>query len=388
MRYGFYSLAAVVSLCLSMACTLSGRSAENGSGPKSVQPENVADAASEAGAAQTRAGSLFRGTIGEAGIVLEIKRVGTDLTGTYYYLKSGSSNRLNLKGNITADGSFTMKETDASGKPTGEFKGKWKEDPNNAGASLEGEWLKPGQKNEGLGFFAWQQMVDFAAVQITTRELKETVTAKKGKLTGQYPELSGGSNVAGFNQLVKAKVDRSFSEFKKYLNGVTAEDVKQMTKMQMENYIEVSYDVEYADDDLISLSFNEDTFSGGAHPNHNTFTVTYDLKQGRELKLADLFKPEAKYLNVIADYSVKELKARKDPDSGESLGLLSDDLFADGAKPTADNYSSWNVTKKGLLITFAPYQVAAYAYGPQAVIIPVSALKDIVLPGGALAKAK
>ena len=30
------------------------------------------------------------------------------------------------------------------------------------------------------------------------------------------------------------------------------------------------------------------------------------------------------------------------------------------------------MTKKGLLITFPPYQVAAYAYGPQTVIVPIS----------------
>ena len=82
-----------------------------------------------------------------------------------------------------------------------------------------------------------------------------------------------------------------------------------------------------------------------------------------------------------------DLKGRKDPDSGENMGLASD-IFEDGAKPTADNYKNWNVTKKGLLITFPPYQVAAYAYGPQTVIVPYSLLKDIARPDGALAKVK
>ena len=155
----------------------------------------------------------------------------------------------------------------------------------------------------------------------------------------------------------------------------------------MGNYIDVGYNVEYADEDLISINFGEDTFTGGAHGNHNTFTLTYDLKGGRELKLADLFKPRAKYLTTIADYAIHDLKGRKDPESGENMGLAQD-IFEDGAKPTAENYQNWNVTKKGLMITFPPYQVAAYAYGPQTVIVPLSKLKGIVISNGPLAKAK
>ena len=61
-------------------------------------------------------------------------------------------------------------------------------------------------------------------------------------------------------------------------------------------------------------------------------------------------------------------------------------IFADsletGAGPHADNYRAWAITKKGLWITFDPYQVAAYAAGPQYVLVPYSALKDIIKPDG------
>jgi hypothetical protein len=43
------------------------------------------------------------------------------------------------------------------------------------------------------------------------------------------------------------------------------------------------------------------------------------------------------------------------------------------------------ITKKGLWITFDPYQVAAYAAGPQTVLVPYSALKDIIKPDGPVA---
>ena len=332
-----------------------------------------------------KAGTQFSGAVGQAKVEMDIKRDGDSLRGSYYYRKSGSANRLALKGTIAADGSFTMQESDAAGKQTGSFKGKWIQDPNEPGASLEGEWLKPKQTSEGLGFYVWEQMINFSATQITSREYKESIKAKKAELSAAYPELSGNANAAGFNQLAKSMVMKSLAGFRKDMAGLTPADIK--TLGEMGNYIDVGYNVEYADDDLVSVNFGEDVFEGGAHPNHGTFTLTYDLKAGRELKLADLFRPGAKYLTAIASYAMKDLKARKDPDSGENRGLAQD-IFEDGAKPTAQNYSNWNVTKKGLLITFPQYQVASYADGPQTIIIPLSKLKDIALPNGALAKAK
>jgi Protein of unknown function (DUF3298) len=340
--------------------------------------------ASTAGA-QTRTERTFSGGIGEARLEMDLRREGESLSGSYYYHKSGRAHRLTLKGAIAADGSFKMQEMDAAGKQTGEFTGKWKQDPDDSGASLEGTWLKPGQTGEGAGFWAFEQMIYFAKTQITTREYKQSIKLKKATLAAEYPELSANANAAGFNQLAKARAMRSLAEFRKDLAGETAADIKLLGATG--NYISVAYGIEYADDDLISVNFVENTFSGGAHPNLGTFTLTYDLKTGRELKLAELFKPGAKYLTTIAAYAMRDLKARKDPDSGDNMGLAQD-IFEDGAKPTAGNYANWNVTKKGLLITFPPYQVAAYAYGPQTVIIPYSYLKDIVRPGGALANVK
>ena len=149
--------------------------------------------------------------------------------------------------------------------------------------------------------------------------------------------------------------------------------------------MDVTYDVEYADDDLISVSFLADTYAGGVHPNHNFFTLTYDLRQGRELRLSDLFRPGAKYLEAVAAYATRDLQSRKEPGGDENLGLAQD-VFADGAKPTAENYARWNITRKGLMFTFDPYQVGPYAAGPQTVIIPYAELKEIAKPGGPLAR--
>ena len=58
--------------------------------------------------------------------------------------------------------------------------------------------------------------------------------------------------------------------------------------------------------------------------------------------------------------------------------MLDDDWIERGAGPEAENYTSWTIGKKGLGIIFDAYQVAAYAAGPQHVLVPYSALKDLM----------
>lgn len=313
-----------------------------------------------------------------------LRREGNELSGSYFYIKSGQANSLTLRGKIEANGSFTLQEFDSSGRQTGEFKGKWEDGPNQSGATLEGEWKKPNAA-EGQSFSATEQTVAFNnGTQIIDRRINESLKARRLDVTAEYPELTGAANAAAFNQLVKSSVEKEIAAFRKQILGLSAADLKTLPA-GMNNYIDISYDVEYADNDLISISLLEGTFSGGAHPNYNYFTITYDLRTGRELKLSELFKPGARYIEAVSDYAIRDLKSRKDPESGESLGLAQD-VFEDGAKPKAENYKNWNITRKGLMFTFDPYQVGPYAAGPQTVIVPYARLKAIARLDGVLAR--
>jgi hypothetical protein len=334
--------------------------------------------------AQESNGAHFKGSIGGSRFEMTLRREGGQLLGSYFYDKSGSANQLSLRGKINADGTFTMQELDSSGKQTGEFTGAWQDDPNESGASLEGEWRKPGSK-EGQSFSASEQMVFFTnGTQITDGHLNESVKVKRLDLSAEYPELTGAANATGFNQLVKSRVTKELADFRKQMMSLSADDLK-MLPAGVNNYIEISYNVEYADNNLISVSFLEGSFGGGVHPNYNYFTITYDLKNGRELKLSELFKPGANYLKTVSDYAIKDLQGRKIPDSAENMGLAQD-IFADGATAKAENYRNWNLTKKGLMFTFDPYQVGPYAAGPQTVIVPYAELKGLARPDGLIAK--
>jgi hypothetical protein len=139
--------------------------------------------------------------------------------------------------------------------------------------------------------------------------------------------------------------------------------------------LNVSYEVAVAQDDLISVEFSIGSYyQGAAHPNSYTAVVNYDLKNGKQLKLADLFKPGAKYLQAIANYCIADLKKQ-----ANEKGLEASEI-ENGAAANAKNYQSWTITRKGLGINFDAYQVGPYAAGPQFVTVPYSALKDVINP--------
>jgi hypothetical protein len=100
------------------------------------------------------------------------------------------------------------------------------------------------------------------------------------------------------------------------------------------------------------------------------------LKNGKQLNLADVFKPGAKYLQSLASYCIADLKKQ-----GKDKGLL-DEEIEKGASANIKNYQSWTITRKGLAINFEAYQVGPYAAGPQFVLVPYSNLKDLISPNG------
>jgi len=197
------------------------------------------------------------------------------------------------------------------------------------------------------------------------------------EIDARYPQLTGGSNpnLEKFNSVVRAPVLKEVAGFKKAMAPEEGEEPRPEGSMGSD--LNVSYDVALAQDDLISVGFSIGSYyQGAAHPNTVSDAVNYDLKNGKPLKLADLFKPGAKYLQVIADYCIADLKKQ-----GKEKGLL-DEEIQNGAAPNAKNYRSWTITRKGLGINFDAYQVGPYAAGPQYVLVPYSSLKDLINPEG------
>jgi len=326
------------------------------------------------GAAPTGEKFSFRGWIASLSIEMTLVRDNDRLTGTYFYPRVGKN--IDLKGSIDNGGKLELRETDDTGKDTGVFKGQWKS--NDIGfASIEGKWSRPDGSKE-TDFELTQQPIEFtAAVRVTPKVIRENNKEGKYSVTVEYPQIEGDPRFDAFNQQARSMISKDVAAFKASEGNPGEEETALADEVQTST-LDIGYNVRFATDDLISVEFSESQYErGAAHGSNITLVLNYDVKNRKKLALADLFQAKSNYLNIISAYCVKDLQ-----DQSKKNDMLMADQIKEGAAPRADNYGAWAITRKGLWITFDPYQVAAYAAGPQHVLVPYSALKSIVKPDG------
>jgi hypothetical protein len=326
----------------------------------------------------------FKGSIGTSlDLQMKLVRNGDQLTGSYFYQKIGT--KIDLRGTIDKDGNVQLDEFDTSGKQTGVFRGFWKLDSLDGLASISGNWSKPaGDKSSDkkTAFSIHEEPISLSGgVELLPKQIKESNKKLMFEIAVQYPQLSGGinPNVEKFNQTSRGLVTKRVAMFKKEMQPEEGEEPRPENSMGSD--LTISYNIALAHDDLVSVEFAVSTYyQGAAHPSSYSEVVNYDLKNGKQLKIADVFKPGAKYLQAISTFCISDLK-RQSKEKGPD-GLLDDSSIEKGAAPSAKNYENWLITRKGLGIVFDAYQVGPYAAGPQFVNVPYSVLKDLINPDG------
>lgn len=125
---------------------------------------------------------------------------------------------------------------------------------------------------------------------------------------------------------------------------------------------------------ITSVNFNVYQYTGGAHGNTFFATFIFDLENERVLGFDDLFLEGVNPLETlfpIVQASLEAQLADYDPDL---------QWIEDGTGLNPSNYLNVVVSEEALIFFFIPYQVGPYAFGPQQVSIPLSALNVILAP--------
>lgn len=388
-----------LSILILAAVVLSGCHRTSTAPPPAAPPNAPTSlpelAQAQGGTTPAPAMKYFKGSIGSS-LDLEMKLVRADpqLSGSYYYQRVGT--RINLRGTIDPDGKFVLDEFDPAGKQTGAFKGLWTVDAQDGAVKLAGFWSKAGanakEGDKTAAFSLHEEPIALSGdAELSSKQIKESNKKSRYEIAAQFPQLSGGSNpnFEKFNQAARGAVTRMVAAFKKQV--ADQEGVESVPDATPESTPEpsagsdltVAYDVALAQDDLISVAFDvSEYYQGAAHPNSFSEVINYDLKNGRQLKLSDLFKPGSKYLQTLSTYAIADLKKQ----SKEKGDALTDADIQTGAGPKGENYDKWTITRRGVGINFDAYQVGPYAAGPWSVVVPYANLKDLINPDGPIAQ--
>jgi hypothetical protein len=267
-------------------------------------------------------------------------------------------------------------------KPTGFFKGTWQDAAEEPGISLYGDWSKTENSTNTLNFYASEDVLD-SALKIEPVQILQTLRRPRLTVDASYPRIVGSTkpNAEKFNLLMKTEITKMVADFRKEIAAAG----NAPGGMRNGNSFDAGYTVMFANNDLVSVSFDiSPYYEGAAHPMHAIQVYNYSLKDGHLWGLADMFKPGTYWIDYISRLCIEDLLARLKPNGDGGMGS-DPDWVRNGAGPNPDNYHNWNISRKGLVISFAPYEVASYADGPKYVTIPFSKLQNLISPEGPLA---
>lgn len=156
-----------------------------------------------------------------------------------------------------------------------------------------------------------------------------------------------------------------------FINGHRAEFLINFGEYGMEFWspgpwtLNISHELYRYQDTLLTYNFIIYEYAGGAHGITYFHTITFDQSTDQVLSLEDILSDDPQALDSLAQNVQQRLV--------DQLGDSTDpEWIQDGAGPELDNYRNFALSDEALLIFFPPYQVAAYAVGPQTVEVPLA----------------
>jgi uncharacterized protein YecT (DUF1311 family) len=135
---------------------------------------------------------------------------------------------------------------------------------------------------------------------------------------------------------------------------------------------QLRYTLARNDEAAVSVLFKYSIYTGGAHPNLTQSSFNFLMPDAAQVYLPDLLGDDG--IQRVSDFAIADLTARLTGPNG-----MSDvNWIRAGAGPSADNFATFELLTDEIVLDFDPYQVAAYAAGPQQVHIPLAVLQDVL----------
>ncbi len=161
--------------------------------------------------------------------------------------------------------------------------------------------------------------------------------------------FSGESIIA---DSLNAFLDSNNSDLEEYfaiMYNDNIDYIKEEGNGMMALYMYMDQDVEYISKDVVSISIESDMYAGGAHGISPKVLMTFDVKSGSVLKVADIIKSQddPKLLELLREKLIEYTGSEDHYFSFDQIRLT-------------DNF---NVLPSGIQFTYFQYEIASYAAG-------------------------
>ncbi|MDZ4993072.1 DUF3298 domain-containing protein [Clostridium perfringens] len=200
-------------------------------------------------------------------------------------------------------------------------------------------------------------------IDVVEKSIEENTDKYDVKI--KYPMVVGGKKE------VVEKINKTIEDYTvEWLN-----DLKLLVQEYSKTYEEAGAEMpkmeayslfeSFNTDEVISLPVTYYQYTGGAHGLTTKVSYNYDLKNGKELKLKDLFKEGFDYKSII-DKKVREEIAKEKDVYFENGALFK------GVNENQDYY----LNKDGVIVYFQQYEIAPYSSGIREFKIPYGELSE------------
>ena len=196
------------------------------------------------------------------------------------------------------------------------------------------------------------------------------------EISGTFPQFTATHHsqaIRALNAYIQESVSSEYANFitQNLLDEHGAPIAQTTNDPDEQTMMESSFEIESLSSGFSSIFIHYYWFMTGAqHPNAFDRTLNYDLAENRAIKLSDLFLQDSGYVKIVSRIAHTALAQR--------LNNNGSAFFEDGATPTEENFANFFIKDGQLVIHFSLYQVAPYSEGPQDVVIPRSAVKNIL----------
>lgn len=185
----------------------------------------------------------------------------------------------------------------------------------------------------------------------------------------EYPDFRVyGKNLDALNDFVREKIRGILKKFRDdVVYGVYADDSPSTIGYEINS----SFAIALLQSNLVSIRFTVHAYAGGAHGSTWTEPVNAFLNPFRPFGLSEIFPDLSVGVAALASYCINFVLHPKTP------GYSRDEEWVkSGAAPKPSNFSKFNLTEQGLLVTFDEYQIDCYAAGRSEVLVPYSVFGD------------
>lgn len=179
--------------------------------------------------------------------------------------------------------------------------------------------------------------------------------------------LNGASRFAKSPQEVLQQFVDSYWEMHRY--GSRADPT-----YSIPYYLTRTVEITYQSARVLSLSFLEESYWGGAHPNGTLTYANFRPATGERMRLTDIFEQGyAASLNAVAERRFRELKGLS-PEASlkEAYFRFPNDQFR-----LNENFS---ICADGLTFFYNSYEITAWAFGPTELLLPYADIRNLLRP--------